>query len=114
MSLPPSFPSLSLSLHNLCEYVLSVPQVSVWSNNYLMASKEAERPSEMKQLMDWLKTNTPSGQQPKSEWAEFHTIMGGVLHIKYNIILLYIWNFYLQLLFTEILRLTMSFFTPLR
>ena len=86
MSLPPSPPlSLSLSLHNLCEYVLSVPQVSVWSNNYLMASKEAERPSEMKQLMDWLKTNTPSGQQPKCEWAECHIIMGGVLHINLNV-----------------------------
>ena len=50
-----------------------------------MASKEAERPSEMKQLMDWLKTNTPSGQQPKCEWAEFHIIMGGVLHINLNV-----------------------------
>ncbi|CAI8013154.1 Acyl-CoA dehydrogenase family member 11 [Geodia barretti] len=34
-------------------------QVSVWANNYEMASKETEKYSEMRELGDWLKTNTP-------------------------------------------------------
>ena len=39
--------------------VCKILQVSVWANNYEMASKEAEKYSEMRELGDWLKTNTP-------------------------------------------------------
>ena len=39
--------------------VCKILQVSVWANNYEMASKETEKYSEMRELGDWLKTNTP-------------------------------------------------------
>ena len=40
-------------------------QVSVWANNYEMASREAEGHSEMRELGDWLKGNSPpANNQP--------------------------------------------------
>ena len=54
--------SLSLSLSLTHTHTHTLTQVSVWSNNYLMASSEPERPPEVQQLMEWLKTHIPHGE----------------------------------------------------
>ena len=41
-------------------------QVSVWSNNYLMAADGEEKNPAMKELMEWLPSNLPQGKQPNS------------------------------------------------
>ena len=58
-------------------------QVSVWSNNYEMASREGGKHSEMEQLTEWLKTHIPQDQQPLGTHTHIHTHTRVLL---YNII----------------------------